>query len=160
IVIVFPCVVLKTLDTLAWRVTFPREPMSFLRLAITLLAGQAVGSTTPAGLVSGNAVMAWMLRDRVALRETLSSLSIVHATRTGSQGLFLLLGMLLARSTLASPPALVRIMEWLLLLEVIGVVGFLAVQMRGMMAGGYRVLARFGFSGNGALGEAATQVDQ
>jgi uncharacterized protein (TIRG00374 family) len=160
IVIVFPCVVLKTFDTLAWGVAFPHERMSFLRLATALLAGQAVGSTTPAGLIGGNAVMAWMLRDRVSVRETLSSLIIFHTTSTASQGLFLLLGILLAHWTLETPPVLVRIMKWLLVLEVIGVVGFIAVQMRGIVAGGYRLLAWFGFSSNTALGQAATDVDE
>jgi uncharacterized protein (TIRG00374 family) len=161
VVIVFPCVALKMFDTLAWRFAFPpHERVPFLSLARSLLAGQAVASTTPAGVVGGNAVMAWMLRDRVSLRESVSSLIIVQTTSTASQGLFLLLGILLARWTLSPSVALVRVMEWLLLLEAIGVVGFIAVQMRGIVAGGYGMLGRFGFSGGAALGEAATHVDQ
>jgi len=159
ILIVFPCVAVKTFDTLAWRAAFPHERVSFLPLATTILAGQAIGST-PAGLIGRDAAMAWMLRDRVTFRETLSSLIILHTTSTASQGLFLLLGILLAQWTLATPPVLVRIMEWLLVLEVIGVVGFIAVQMRGIMAGGYRVLASLGFSSSTAMGEAATHVDE
>jgi hypothetical protein len=104
--------------------------------------------------------MAWTLRDRVGLRESLPSLLIVKTTSTASQGLFLLLGILIARWTLPSSLALVRVMEWLLLLEVIGVVGFVVVQMRGVVAGGHAVLDRFGFSGGADLGEAATHVDR
>src|SRR5258705_357581 len=81
-------------------------------------------SVTPTGTVGADAVMAWTLRDRVGLRESLPSLLIVKTTSTASQGLFLLLGILIARWTLSSSLALVRVMEWLLLLEVIGVVGF------------------------------------
>jgi hypothetical protein len=51
-------------------------------------------------------------------------------------------------------------MQWLLLLEAIGVVGFVAVQMGGVLSGGYGLLRRFGFSRGAGLGEAATQVDR
>jgi len=88
IVIVFPCVVLKTLDTLAWRFAFPHDRVALPALGTALLAGQAVGST-PASMIGGNATMAWMLRDRVSLRERFSSLIIVQTTSTASQGLFL-----------------------------------------------------------------------
>src|SRR5438552_1860624 len=91
IVIIFPCVVLKTLDTFAWRFAFPRDRVGLPTLATALLAGQAVGST-PASVIGGNAMMAWMLRDRVRPSESLSSLIIVQTTSTASQGLFLLVG--------------------------------------------------------------------
>jgi uncharacterized membrane protein YbhN (UPF0104 family) len=158
--IVFPCIVLKTFDALAWRFAFPGEPVPLRSLLASLLAGQAVASTTPAGMLGGNAVMAWMLRDRVSLRQSLSSLIIVQTTSTASQGLFLLLGILLARWCFSSSLALVRIMEWLLLLEAIGVIGFVALQMRGMMAGGHGLLGRLGFSGGSRTREAARDVDQ
>src|SRR5262249_37420771 len=80
IVVVFPCVALKTLDTLAWGVTFPlHERMSFRPLATALLAGQATANT-PGGMVGGDAIMAWMLRDQVSFGETFSSLIITHTT--------------------------------------------------------------------------------
>jgi uncharacterized membrane protein YbhN (UPF0104 family) len=160
LLIVFPCIVLKAFDALAWGFAFPGKPVPFRSLLASLLAGQAVASTTPAGMLGGNAVMAWMLRDRVSLRQSLSSLIIVQTTSTASQGLFLLLGILLARWSFSSSLPLVRIMEWLLLLEVIGVIGFVALQMRGMMAGGHGFLARLGFSGSSRSREAARDVDQ
>jgi hypothetical protein len=159
IVIVFPCIALKMFDTLAWRFTFPRERVRFLPLARALLAGQAVAST-PAGLIGGNALMAWKLRDRVSLHESLSSLIIVQTTSTASQGLFLLLGILIARRTFPLSMAFERAMEWLLLLEVVGVIGFVTVQMRGVVGGGYGVLGRLGFSGGAAVETAATHIDQ
>jgi len=160
ILIVFPCSVLKLFDALAWRFAFPRDSVPLPRLLASLLGGQAVSSTTPAGMLGGNAVMAWMLRDRVSLRESLASLIIVQTTSTVSQGLFLLLGIVLARSTISPSQTLVRAMEWLLILECIGVIGFVAIQMRGIIAGVHRVLARLGFSGGSTWGEAATDVDQ
>ena len=156
----FPCVVFKLLDVLAWRYAFPTTPPPFSRLTSTLLAGQAVALTTPTGTFGGDAVRAWMLRDQVSLRESLPSLVLFKTTASAAQGCVLLIGILVARWTLAPDTALVRIMELLLLLETIGVVGFVAVQMRGVMGGGHRLLERFGFSGGAAMGEAAEHIDQ
>src|ERR1051325_1922306 len=160
LVIVFPCVVLKAFDTLAWRLTFSQGRVPFLPLARALLVGQAVASATPTSMIGGSALMAWMGRDRGSLRESFASLVIVQTTSTASQGLFLLLGIVLARRTFPSSMALVRVMEWVLLLEAIGVVGFVAVQMRGVVAGGYGVLGRLGFSGGEGVGKAAMHVDR
>jgi len=160
VVIVFPCVLLKTLDTLAWQFSFPHERVPFLPLAATLLAGQAVASTTPAGVIGGNAAMAWMVRDRVKPRESVPSLIIVQTTSTASQGLFLLIGILLAMWRLDSSPGLLRAMKWVLLLETVGVAGFVAVQMRGVVSGGSGILSRLGWSGSARIAEAATSVDR
>ena len=158
--IVFPCVALKLLDALAWRFSFSRAPAPLMPLFTSTLAGQAVASTTPTGALGRNATMAWMVRDRVGLRDSLSSLIIVQTTSTASQGLFLLLGIVLARWTLPSSPPLVRIMQWLLLLEALSVAGFVAVQMRGVVAGGHGLLGRLGFSGGARVGEAAEHIDR
>jgi len=160
LLIVFPCIVLKTFDALAWGFAFHERPVPFRSLLASVLAGQAVSSTTPAGMLGGNAVMAWMLRDRVTLRQSLASLIIVQTTSTASQGLFLLLGILIARWWFSSSLPLVRVMEWLLLLEAIGVIGFVTLQMRGMMAGGHGLLARLGFTGSARSREAARDVDE
>src|SRR5204863_8939754 len=122
-----PCVVVRTFDPLAWRFAFGRGRVPVLPLARAVLAGQAVASATPTSMIGGHATMAWTLRERVSLRESLSSLIIVQTTSTSSQGLFLLLGIVLARRTFPSSMPLLRIMEWVLLLEAIGVVGFVAV---------------------------------
>lgn len=160
LLIVFPCIVLKTFDALAWGFAFRRRPVPVRSLLASILAGQAVASTTPAGVLGGNAVMAWMLRDRVTLRQSLSSLIIVQTTSTASQGLFLLLGIVLARWWFSSSLPLVRVMQWLLLFEAIGVIGFVTLQMRGMMAGGHGLLSRLGFTGSARSREAATDIDQ
>src|SRR5207245_10921744 len=117
----------------------------------------SVGST-PASAIGGNATMAWTLRPRVSLRESFSSLIIVQTTSTASQGLFLLLGILVARHAFPLASALVRIMECLLVLEVIAVVGFIAVQLRGLVASGHGVLRRVCLAGAARL-LAATSID-
>src|SRR5262249_61934692 len=101
----------------------------------------------------GDAVKAWLLRDRVSVRESLVSLIVVKTTMVASQGLFLALGVLVARRLLLLGTPLVRAMEWLLVLEAVAVVGFLAVQMAGGVGGGgrlpRRVRARGGARGRG-----------
>src|SRR5262249_44497670 len=105
--IVFPCVALKLFDALAWRYAFARVQVPLMPLFTSILAGQAVASTTPTGALGRNATMAWMVRDRVGLRDSLSSLIIAQTTSTASQGLFLLLRIVLPpRPPPSSPPPL------------------------------------------------------
>ena len=76
------------------------------------------------------------------MRESLPSLIIVKTTMAASQGLFLLLGILVARHTLQAGMPLVQGMEWLLAVEVIAVAGFVGVQMVGLLGGGGRLLGQ------------------
>jgi len=160
VVTVFPCVVVKALDTLAWHFSFaaPAAPLS--RLAAAFVAGQAVASTTPTGLLGADAVMAWMLRGKVALRDSVPSLIIAQTTSTMAQGIFLLAGILVARSTFRPSMVYVRIMEWLLVLEAIGVVGFVAAQVTGVLAQGSGILGRLGVSAAARLGNGAMAADR
>ncbi len=160
IVLVFPCLVFKLFDTLGWRLAFPGDAPSLLTLMKVRIAGQAVTATTPTGTLGGDAVKAWLLRDRVRARETLVSLIVVKTTMVASQGLFLALGVVVARRSLALDTPLVRAMEWLLVLEALAVIGFLAVQMVGVVGGGERILRRFGFRTGERAGAAAEEVDR
>jgi uncharacterized protein (TIRG00374 family) len=160
VVMFFPAAVLKLLDALGWRCALPHEPVSLRRLGTALVAGQAIASTTPTGAVGGDAVKAWVLRDDISRRASLSSLIIVETTSTMSQGIFLLVGILLARQTLASAAPLVRVMQWLLVLEAIAVAGFVAVQFGGMATRIHGLLERFGLAGATGLGAAAAHVDR
>src|SRR5262249_44624452 len=126
----------------------------------TRLAGQAVNATTPTGTLGGDAVKVWLLRDRVGVREGLSSIIIGKTSLTISQGLFLLLGILAASWALPDDLPLVRAMEWLLVLETIGVGGFVAVQLAGVLGGGSRLLERFGVRTPVGLSPAAAKLDE
>jgi len=105
-------------------------------------------------------VKAWMLRDRVSMHETLVSLIVVKTTMVASQGLFLALGVLIARRILSLDTPLIRAMEWLLVLEAIAVGGFLAVQTAGMVGRGERLLRRFGIRTGERAGAAAEGIDR
>jgi uncharacterized membrane protein YbhN (UPF0104 family) len=160
VVLVFPCLVFKLFDTLGWRWAFPGEPVSLLTLMKVRIAGQAVTATTPTGTLGGDAVKAWLLRGRVSVRESLVSLIVVKTTMVASQGLFLALGVLVARRLLVLENPLVRAMEWLLVLEAVAVIGFLAVQMAGVVGGGERLLRRLGLRAGAKLGVAADEIDR
>ena len=160
VVLVFPCLVFKVFDTLGWRFAFPGESEPLLTLMKIRIAGQAVSATTPTGTLGGDAVKAWLLRDRVSTRESLVSLIVVKTTMVASQGLFLAFGVLVARRILALDTPLIRAMEWLLVLEAIAVGGFLAVQTAGVAGRGERVLRRFGVRTGARAGAAAEGVDR
>jgi glycosyltransferase 2 family protein len=156
VVLVFPCVFIKLFDTLGWHWTFPGSTVPLLTLARIRLAGQAVNATTPTGTLGGDAVKLWMLRDRVISSESLASLIVAKTTMVASQGIFLALGVLVARHLLSLGTPLVRGMEWLLVLEVVAVIGFVGVQLAGVLRRGHRVLQRVGI-GMGPRAETAAR---
>jgi uncharacterized membrane protein YbhN (UPF0104 family) len=159
IVLVFPCLLIKLFDTLAWYWTFPTVRVPFWPLARIRLAGQAVNATTPTGTLGGDAVKIWMLRDRLAPGDTLVSLVVAKTTMVASQGLLLALGLLIVRRLPGVDRPLVRGMEALLGLEVLAVGGFVAVQLAGVLGRGHRVLRRFGIGMGSGVADAARAAD-
>ncbi len=144
VILCFPVLVVTVLDTLAWRFAFRRPPVGFPTLFAARLAGEAFNMTTPTAAVGGEAVKAWLLRGRVPLEESLSSVIIAKTTITIAQGLFLVVGMVLAWRTLPADSAVLMGMQWLLVAEVLALGGFVAVQARGVIGWGGRLLARAG----------------
>ena len=115
---------------LALRVPAPgRLPESCSRRA---LAGEAFNLTTPAAL-GGEAVKAWLLRGHVPLDASLASVIVAKTTITIAQGIFLLLGVVVAWSTILQGSLLLYGMLWLLALETIALSLFVLVQTRGML---------------------------
>jgi glycosyltransferase 2 family protein len=145
VVVVFPFCVITAFDTLGWRYAFRRDRVSFWALAVARVAGEAVNGTTPTGSIGGEAVKAWLLRDRVPFRESLPSIIVAKTTITLAQSLFLLFGILVGWFTLAGEASwLLRPMVALLVLEAVGVGGFVYAQMAGVLAGSGRMLERIG----------------
>jgi putative membrane protein len=161
IVLVFPFGVITTFDTLGWRYAFRRDRVSFWALARARMAGEAVNGTTPTGSVGGEAVKAWLIRDRVPFRESLPSVIVAKTTITIAQGLFLLFGIVVAWSTLGGEAAwLLQAMGALLGLEVLAVAGFVYAQVAGVLAGGGRMLERIGVVGPAHLGLPLRRIDR
>jgi uncharacterized protein (TIRG00374 family) len=128
-------------DTLGWRYAFAYDRVPFLRLVAARVAGEAVNVMTAVAPVGGDAIKVWFLQPHVPYRESVASVIVAKTTITLSQALFLLVGVVAALA-LAVDARLVRAMLWLLLVELVGVGGFLAVQVAGLLSRGARALGR------------------
>jgi len=142
VVLCFPVSLVAVFDTLGWRFALLRE-VRFRVLFAARLAGEAFNLTTPAAL-GGEAVKAWLLRGHVPLDASLASVIVAKTTITIAQGIFLLLGVVVAWSTLLQGSLLFYGMLWLLALEAIALSLFVLVQTRGMFGWAGRLLDRLG----------------
>ena len=144
VILWFPFSLVAAFDTLGWRFAFRRDSVPFRALLYARMAGEAFNVTTPTASVGGEAVKAWLLRPYVSLEESLPSVIVAKTTITSAQALFLLLGIAVAWPILPAGSPLLRAMEWLLVLEIVGVGGFILVQVVGILGGGSRMLGRLG----------------
>jgi len=158
VILWFPFLLVTVFDTLGWRFAFRHDRVPFRVLFSTRLAGEAFNLTTPTASVGGEAVKAWLLRPHVALAESFPSVVTAKTTITISQALFLLLGIAVAWPVLPAGSRLLRAMEWLLVFEVIGVGGFILVQVLGVSTV-RRVLERLGPGLAGKRPHALDRVD-
>ena len=144
IVLVFPFPLVNLLDTLGWRFAFRRHRVPLRTLYFARLAGEAVNVTTPTASLGGEAVKAWLVRRHVSVESATSSVIVAKTTITIAQGLLLVVGIVCAWWALPHDSAVLRGMQWLLLVEVVAVGIFVAAQLGGLFAGSGRLLKRFG----------------
>src|SRR5256885_6412069 len=123
-----------------------REKPMYPALAASRLAGKAVNQIPPPAALGGEAVKAWLLRERVPIEASLSSVIVAKTTITIAQGLFLLVGIAVAWGTILNGSILLYGMLWLLAVEAIALALFVLVQMRGMLGWTGRLLERLGIS--------------
>jgi uncharacterized protein (TIRG00374 family) len=142
LLVCLPFALIMAVDTLGWRYAFAYDRVPFLRLVAARIAGEAVNVLTAVAPIGGDAIKVWFLRPHVPYRESIASVIIAKTTITLSQALFLLIGVV-AAVALSVDARLIHAMLWLLLIELIGSGGFLAVQVAGFVSRGARKLARF-----------------
>ena len=154
----FPVALVMLFDTLGWRFAFLRDGVAFRTLVTARLAGEAFNVATPTAALGGEAVKAWLLRGAVPLEASVPSVIVAKTTITIAQGLFLLLGVVLAWSSAPPGSPLLYGMLWLLAIETVALAGFVVAQTRGMFAWGGRLLVQLGVpaGGHAALG----RIDQ
>jgi uncharacterized protein (TIRG00374 family) len=145
IILVFPFGLTTLLDTLGWRYAFRRDTVPFRALLAARLAGEAFNLTTPTASMGGEAVKAWLVRPWAPLAEGLPSVIVAKTTITIGQALFVVVGLVAAHAALPSDSLVVRGMEWLLVVQVLGVGGFVAVQAGGALSGSTRWLQKLGW---------------
>lgn len=142
LILVFPTCLAVAADTLGWRFTFLTPPRSFARLVGMRLAGEAVNQITPTASVGGDLVRALLLRPEVPLREAFASVIADKTTGVASQVLMLLAGLLVAGFALPVPGTVLLVMAAALTVEILCVAGFVVVQLRGVVGGGGRLIAK------------------
>jgi uncharacterized protein (TIRG00374 family) len=142
-----PYGLIMVVDTLGWRYAFRRDRAPFHRLLGARMAGDALNVATALASVGGEAMKAWLIRRDVPYEESVPALVIAKTTATVAQALFLVVGIVLALAALPLESRVVRIMCWLLVVEVVAVGGFFLVQVTGLVRRGGRVLRWFGIAG-------------
>ena len=142
LVLVFPTCLIVVADTLGWRFTFLTPPRSFGRLVGVRLTGEAVNQITPTASVGGDLVKALLLRPVVPLREAVASVVADKTTSVISQALLLLAGLLVAGFALPVSGTVLLVMAGALIVEILCVAGFVALQLRGVVGGGGRLMAK------------------
>ena len=145
IILVFPFGLTALLDTLGWRYAFRRDLVPFRTLFAARLAGEAFNLTTPTASVGGEAVKAWLVRPWAPLAEGLPSVIVAKTTIVIGQVLFIVVGLVAAHAALPSGSLVIRGMQWLLVVEVLAVGGFVAVQAGGALRGSTRWLQKLGW---------------
>ena len=145
IILVFPFGITALFDTLGWRYAFRRDTVPFRALLASRLAGEAFNLTTPTASMGGEAVKAWLVRPWAPLAEGLPSVIVAKTTITIGQALFVVVGLVAAHAALPSDSLVVRGMEWLLVVQVLAVGGFVAVQAGGALSGSTRWLQKLGW---------------
>jgi uncharacterized protein (TIRG00374 family) len=158
IILVFPFGVTTLLDTLGWRYAFRRDTVPFRSLLAARLAGEAFNLTTPTASVGGEAVKAWLVRPWAPLTEGLPSVIVAKTTIVIGQALFLVVGLVAAHAALPTGSLVVRGMQWLLVVQVLAVTGFVLVQAGGALHGSTRWLQKVGWLSDRPL-ETLTQIN-
>ena len=94
-IILTPLLVVYGLDTYGWRLTMGpwASRVGFVRLFMVRMAGEAVNTTTPSGMLGGEPLKAYLLtRYDVPMVEGLASVVVAKTTMVLAQILFMLLG--------------------------------------------------------------------
>jgi uncharacterized protein (TIRG00374 family) len=151
--ICLPYAAIMVVDTVGWRYAFARDRAPFHRLLGARIAGEALNLVTAVASVGGEAVKAWLVRRDVPYEESVPSVVIAKTTITIGQALFLLLGIMIAWTTLSIDSHVLQGMLWLLLVEVLAVGGFFLSQVMGLVARGGRLLVWFGVAKDAGYAE-------
>src|SRR4030095_15226097 len=158
IILVFPFGLTTLLDTLGWRYAFRRDAVPFPSLLAARLACESFTLTAPTAAVGGEAVKAWLVRPWAPLTEGLPSVIVAKTTIVIGQALFLVVGLLAAHAALPSDSLVIRGMEWLLVVQVLAVGGFVVVQAGGALRGSTRWLQKIGWLSDRPV-ETLTQIN-
>jgi uncharacterized protein (TIRG00374 family) len=160
IIVLFPAILVSAVDALGWRYAFLRNDLPFTTLFSVRVVGEAFNMATPTATLGGEAMKSWLLRGRLPMSQTLPSVIVAKTTITVGQVLLLLLGVLLARATVAAETPLLTVMQWLVVVEALALGTFAVAQTRGLLGRSGRLLQRLGVNPPAATGETLGRVDE
>ena len=144
-------------DTLGWRYAFRDDRVPFGALLSARLAGEAFNATT-ATVGGGKRSRRGWCASTSPWRRAPPSLIVAKTTITIGQALFLLAGVIAGIAVLPSGSPLLLAMQWLLVAEIVAVLGFVLVQIGGALGYGGRLLQRLGLLGSG--GDTVREADR
>lgn len=148
-----PYAVIMAADTLGWRFAFARDRVPLHRLYGARLAGEALNIVTAIGAIGGETAKAWLVRRDVTYEESVPSVVVAKSSITLAQALFLVVGLVVAWVVLPAGTDVLRVMTWLLVIEVLAVAGFVGAQLSGLVARGGRILKMAGAIADTAYAE-------
>jgi glycosyltransferase 2 family protein len=153
VLICLPYGLIMAVDTLGWRYAFISNPPPYLRMLAARTAGEAVNIVTALGSVGGEAVKVWLLRPAVPYDESVPSVVIAKTTSTLAQTFLLVVGLILAVTTLTLDGDVIWAMLGLLGVELLLVGGFVVTQVAGLVRRAGRLLAWSGLIENASAAE-------
>jgi putative membrane protein len=138
--IFIPYCVVYLCDTFGWKLAFgPSLAVPYPTLFFTRIAGEAINNITPLAYLGGEPVKAHILtRFHIPMVEGMAASIIAKLLISIAQFLFVILGGILAMSSLAERPDIL----WPLVVVIIGVGMFLAGLSYGLRAGLFSLLYR------------------
>ncbi len=140
VLICLPYGLIMALDTLGWRYAFADQPATYSKMLLARVAGEALNLVTALGSVGGEAVKVWLLRSSVSYEASVPSVIIAKTTSTIAQTLLLVVGLILAKTTVPVKGDVISGMLALLGLEALLVGGFLVTQLSGLVRRAGRLL--------------------
>lgn len=160
LLLVGPGAVSQLLEAYAWRYAFKRDGLPITELFLVRLAGEAFNMTTPTANVGGEGVKAWLLQDRVRIRDVVPSLLVSKTTDALGQVALLTIGIALAWHLPQLDTRMFDGMMTLLAAELVGVCGFVFVQTSGAVARGAWIFGKLGFLRRQSTENATLHVDR
>jgi len=120
-------------NTAGWRAAFPspRPPLTFPRLMLTRLAGDAVNYLTPTATLGGEFVRTQMLRGYAPTTSVIASITVAKFAQTAGLFAFLLFGVVVIVDHSRLPVALRWGLPLGLAILAVGLASLLVLQRRG-----------------------------
>src|SRR5213593_483705 len=99
VLVCLPYGLIMAVDTLGWRYSFANKPPPYLRMLAARTAGEALNLVTALGSVGGEAVKVWLLRSAVSYEASVPSVIIAKTTSAIAQTLLLVVGLVVAKTS-------------------------------------------------------------